>query len=138
MRLVRAAAIIAASASLCACATVTRGSKDAWAVDSDPSGAEVKTSHGYFCKATPCAIKMPRKSEFTATLTKPGYKEATITVTHKTAGAGAAGMAGNVILGGLVGVGVDAVTGATQDLVPNPAFVKLEKETSSAAEGGPR
>jgi len=42
---------------------------------------------------------MSRKSEFVATITKPGYKPATVTVTHKTGGAGAAGVAGNVLVG---------------------------------------
>lgn len=112
---------------LCACASVTRGSTDAWEVNSDPIGAKVETTNGHFCEATPCAIRMSRKSEFVATVTKPGYRPATITVTHKTAKAGAAGMAGNVLIGGLIGVGIDSATGATQDLVPNPAFVKLER-----------
>ncbi len=111
---------------LCACASVTRGSTDAWEVSSDPIGAKVETTNGHFCEATPCAIRMSRKSEFVAKVTKPGFKPATITVTHKTAKAGAAGMAGNVLIGGLIGVGIDSATGATQDLVPNPAFVKLE------------
>lgn len=120
--------IVTASACLLlgACASVTRGSTDAWEVSSDPIGARVETTNGFSCEATPCALRMKRKSEFVATLTKPGYKPATISVTHKTAKAGAAGMAGNVLVGGLIGVVVDSSTGATQDLVPNPAFVKLE------------
>jgi hypothetical protein len=116
----------AACVLLCACASVTRGSTDAWEVNSDPIGARVETTNGFSCDATPCAIRMKRKSEFVATVIKPGYKPATISVTHKTAKAGAAGMAGNVLVGGLIGVVVDSSTGATQDLVPNPAFVKLE------------
>lgn len=123
----RACAVSTALLSMGACATVTRGSSDAWEVTSEPSGAKVETTNGFQCPATPCAIKMPRKSEFTATVTKPGYKPATITVTHKTSGAGAAGVAGNVLVGGIIGLGVDAVTGASQDLVPNPAHVVLEK-----------
>lgn len=114
--------------SLGACASVTRGTKDAWQISSDPSGAKVETSNGFFCAATPCAIKMSRKSEFVATITKPGYKTATVTVTHQTATSGAVGMAGNVLVGGLIGIGVDAMTGATQDLVPNPAHVTLEPQ----------
>jgi hypothetical protein len=89
------------------------------------------------CSATPCAIRMSRKAEFTATVTKPGYKTATVQVTHKTAAAGAAGVAGNVLVGGIIGIGVDAVSGASQDLTPNPAFVTLEKaddgKTAAAA-----
>jgi|GEM_PF-250395 len=120
-------ATVSACVLLSACASVTRGSTDAWEVNSDPIGARVETTNGFQCDATPCAIRMKRKSEFVATVTKPGYKPATISVTHKTAKAGAAGMAGNVLVGGLIGVVVDSSTGATQDLVPNPAFVKLER-----------
>lgn len=126
MRALRAGALLCATTSLAACATVTRGSNDAWVVNSEPGGAKVETSNGHQCPATPCAIKMSRKSEFTATLTKAGYKPATVQVSHKTAGAGAAGVAGNVLVGGLIGIGVDMATGASQDLVPNPVTVKLE------------
>jgi hypothetical protein len=124
----RGVLVVAFGLSLSACATVTRGGKDAWVVNSDPIGAEVKTSNGYFCAATPCAIQMSRKSEFTATLTKNGYKPATVQVSHKTAGSGAAGVAGNVLLGGVIGLGVDMYTGASQDLTPNPVSLTLEKD----------
>ncbi len=127
-RLVRILALACAASSLAACATVTRGSNDAWMVDSDPSGARVETTNGHMCASTPCAIKMSRKSEFTATISKPGYKPATVQVTHKTANAGAAGVAGNVLVGGLIGIGVDMATGASQDLTPNPVKVTLEPE----------
>lgn len=125
---IRGGLILAFGLSLSACATVTRGGKDAWVVTSDPIGAEVKTSNGFFCEATPCAIKMSRKSEFIATLKKPGYKTATVQVTHKTAGSGAAGVAGNVLVGGVIGLGVDMYTGASQDLTPNPVNITLEKD----------
>ena len=39
--------------------------------------------------------------------------------------AGSAGMAGNIVLGGLIGAAVDAGTGAMKDLQPNPVSVKL-------------
>jgi hypothetical protein len=47
-------------------------------------------------------------------------------VTHRTASSGAAGIAGNVLVGGIIGLGVDAATGARQDLVPNPVVLALE------------
>ena len=131
-RLARLAAILCASSSLAACATVTRGSEDAWVINSEPAGAKVETTNGHQCQATPCAIKMKRKSEFTATVTKSGYKPATVQVTHKTAGAGAAGVAGNVLVGGVIGLGVDLYSGASQDLVPNPVTVTLEPEEAKA------
>jgi hypothetical protein len=39
---------------------------------------------------------------------------------------GAAGFAGNVLLGGLIGMGVDAATGAAQDHKPNPVIVTMK------------
>ena len=127
-RVARALLIAAIAASSAACATATRGTSQAWTVQTDPVGATVKTTAGFACDATPCTFKMPRKSEFDVTITKAGYKTVNTRVTHQTAGAGAAGMAGNVIVGGLIGIGVDAASGATQDIVPNPLVVKLEPD----------
>ncbi|MBC7769133.1 MAG: PEGA domain-containing protein [Phycisphaerales bacterium] len=124
--LILAAALIA---PLAACATVTRGTTEAFVVESEPSGAAVLTSTGMSCEATPCTFaRVRRNAEFTVTISKPGYRTTTHTVTHQTAGGGAAGMAGNVLVGGLIGVAVDASSGATQDLVPNPLRVTLERE----------
>mgnify|MGYP001207986908 FL=1 len=92
-----------------------------------PSGARVETSLGLTCAATPCTFPdVRRNSDFTVTIIKEGYQTWTGTVTHQTAGGGAAGMAGNVLVGGLIGVAVDAGSGATQELVPNPLNVTLE------------
>ena len=113
-------------AQIAGCATVTRGSTDVLEINTDPAGAQVETTNGFSCTATPCAIKMKRKSTFVANITKPGCAPMAVNVTHKTANAGAAGMAGNVLVGGIIGLGVDASTGATQDLVPNPISVKLD------------
>ena len=132
MSIVRLAALAAATLSLGACATVTRGTSTAWEVQTTPSGAQVKTSHGHMCESTPCAIKMPRKSQFTATITKPGYKTATVSVTNKVSTGGGTAMAGNLLAGGIIGAGVDATSGAMLDLTPNPAVVVLEPETTAS------
>ena len=128
---VRLAALCAATASLAACATITRGEHTAWEVNTNQPGAKVRTSNGFFCDSTPCSLTMTRKSEFTATITKPGYKTLEVRVTHKVSGNGGAGMAGNVIFGGLIGAGVDVTTGAMLDLTPNPLNVSLEKEEAA-------
>jgi hypothetical protein len=108
------------------CATITRGSDDVLEIKTEPAGAQVQTSNGFSCSSTPCAIKMPRRSEFVVDITKAGCRPIEVNVTHKTADAGAAGVAGNILVGGIIGLGVDAATGASQDLVPNPVEVKLE------------
>ena len=123
----------AAGLLLTGCATVTRGTNDTWTVNTTPAGAAVKTSNQFACDATPCTFKMPRKSEFDVTLTKTGYKEWKGHVTHRVSGAGGAGMAGNVLVGGIIGAGVDASSGAMLDLTPNPLSVTLEQEEQHAA-----
>jgi hypothetical protein len=40
-------------------------------------------------------------------------------------GGGGAGFAGNILAGGLIGMGVDATSGAMNDLMPNPLHVDL-------------
>ncbi|WP_210247459.1 hypothetical protein [Neoaquamicrobium microcysteis] len=40
-------------------------------------------------------------------------------------GGGAAGLAGNILIGGVIGAGVDVATGATLDHHPNPANIYL-------------
>jgi hypothetical protein len=125
--------VAAAAVALSGCATITRGKHDTWTVNTTPSGAAIKTSNQFACEATPCTFTMVRKAEFDVTITKPGYKTWTGHVTHHISGAGGAGMAGNVVLGGIIGGVVDANSGAMYDLTPNPLSVSLEKEEQHAA-----
>lgn len=120
------------------CATITRGSHEAFTVETEPSGAHVSTSLGLTCDATPCVFpRVDREAEFQVTITKQGYRTWTGGVSHQTAGGGAAGMAGNVLLGGIIGAAIDANSGATQELVPNPLHVVLELEGAAAPAATP-
>jgi len=124
--------LLAILISTTACATVTRGSNTAFEVQSTPAGATVSTSNGHVCPSTPCSIKMPRRSEFEVVVAKPGYETVSTTVTNKVAGGGGVAMAGNVIVGGVIGAGVDLASGAMLDLTPNPLVV-----TMAPVGGGP-
>ena len=128
----RATLLACATLSLGACATVTRGSHEAWTVETTPGGAAAKTNIGFACDATPCTWKMARKTEFDITVTKPGYKPYTTHITNQIGGKGGAALAGNVLVGGIIGIGVDAATGASKDLTPNPLRVTLEPEVATA------
>ncbi|GGH27112.1 hypothetical protein GCM10007036_35410 [Alsobacter metallidurans] len=107
------------------CATVTRGTTGQVTFNSEPSGAQMRTSLGHTCP-TPCTLEIPRKSDFVAVFTKDGYKEQQIPIATRVAGSGAAGFAGNILVGGLVGMGVDAATGSTLEHFPNPVNATLE------------
>jgi hypothetical protein len=93
----------------------------------------VRTSVGFACDATPCTFKIPRKGAFDVTITKPGYKTVNTRVETQIAGAGAAGLAGNVLAGGVIGIGVDAMSGASLEHKPNPLKVTLEKVEAKPA-----
>jgi hypothetical protein len=110
------------------CATVTRGTTEKVQVLSDPPGAVVTTSIGKQCAATPCTLEIPRKSELTMTISKPGYATQTVAVKTKLTSKGGVGMAANMLLpGGTVGLVADAVSGAALDHEPNPVSVKLHR-----------
>ncbi len=117
--------VAALAVAVSGCATITRGTNQDFTVESTPSGATVATSNGFECPATPCTFRMPRKDGFTVDLTLNGYLPARETVTSNMSSGGAAGMAGNVLVGGIIGVGVDATSGALNDLSPNPLQVTL-------------
>jgi hypothetical protein len=131
-----------------ACSTVTRGTSQTFAIESEPSGAKVtfveikeydkdgkskKTMKLKFTPSectTPCSVKAKRKPGFIVKFDKEGYEPLETTVASSIAGGGSAGMAGNVLLGGLVGAAVDGSNGSMNELKPNPLKVTLNKVPS--------
>lgn len=76
---------------------------------------------------------MPRRSEFVATIELEGYHTHEATVTYGASTGGGTAMAGNVLLGGIIGAGIDAGTGAMNDLRPNPLQVTLRPLPEASA-----
>lgn len=125
IRVVLAAAI---AVPCVGCASVTRGTTENISISSTPSGATAELSgldNPTTC-VTPCVVVAKRSADITVTVTKEGYEPQVIPLTKEIPGTGAAGFAGNLLLGGLVGMGVDAATGAAQDHKPNPVIVTLQ------------
>lgn len=130
-------ALLALAFGLGGCASITRGTSEQVQFNSDPPGAEMRTSTGLVC-TTPCALPIPRKDEFVATFTKAGYRTETIPVGTAMQGGGAVAIAGNVIIGGVIGGVVDASSGATLDHVPNPVNVSLQRLEPAYVPPAPR
>ena len=104
---------------LSGCATVTRGTHTKMVIDTDPIGASITTDlelpssksarkknpdlapEYYGCLATPCEIKMPRRSEFIMTIRREGYEDVEIGVDS-----GISKQSLNANLAGSTGVGV--------------------------------
>lgn len=113
------------------CATITRGVHEKLKVVSDPSGANVILSTGEKAITPATFVEKRRRDAFTVTISKPGYTTQTVTVVSKAGGTGVSAMAGNVLLGGAIGLGVDAGTGAYNSLYPNPISVQLVPTSKS-------
>lgn len=125
------AAFVAMSVS--ACGSIIRGTAEPVAFVSDPPGARMTTDKGYACPATPCTLQVERSDEFTATFEKEGYRPEVVPVKTHIVGRGGAAFAGNIIAGGVIGMGVDAATGAAFDHSPNPVSVTLAPDHPVAA-----
>ena len=116
---------------LSGCATVTRGSNVKMVIDTEPPGAIVLTDKElpsskkarkknpdlapeyYGCPATPCEIKMSRRSEFIMTINLDGYEDVEIGVDsgiHKKSLN--ANLAGSTGVGAAVGLTTGAFVGA--------------------------
>src|SRR4051794_37515990 len=103
-----------AALALGGCATITRGSDELVAFQSEPPGAAVRTSIGAGC---------PTKDPFVASFELPGYRGEQVTVGTRMSGGGTAGVVGNVLFGGGIGVGGDSPGGAGLRHYPKPGVV---------------
>jgi hypothetical protein len=112
MKLKAIAALAALGTALSGCATIIEGTTQSVAVATQPEiGAHcaLANSEGTWYLDTPGnAIVHKTKNDLTITCKKDGFQDASLTVSPHFNGA----TVGNVLAGGLIGVGVDAATGA--------------------------
>ena len=127
------ASLVAVGLTLSSCATLVRGPRDLTNFESTPAGAVVTVESadgdlmGPYTCTTPCELELKRKKKWNVVYQLSGYKPAAGYLVPRVTGGGVASGAGNALLslGGLVGVGVDAGTGANLDLRPNPMHALL-------------
>ena len=122
---VRLGAVLAAVSTLGACATVISGSSQAVAVNSNPNGAECRLDRaGQLVGSvqTPGTLQVERsKNDITVTCKKEGYQD-----TQAPLASSFNNMTfGNFLLGGLVGVAVDAASGANNKYPDTVTVVML-------------
>lgn len=108
------------------CASIVKGTTQAIPVSSDPAGADVKID-GNKIGQTPVSVEAKRKTDHLITIEMPGYQVESIAVTRNVGGA----VYGNILAGGLVGWGVDAMSGAQYNLSPATISVKLKSASTS-------
>ncbi len=118
--------LIVLGLTLSGCASIVRGTTEEVRIITDPSDARITTTTGHACVGTPCKVEVARDTSFLVTASKDGYKTATVDVKTETTGKGVAGVAGNLIFGGVVGAAVDGYNGAYLNHTPNPVVITLE------------
>ncbi|AXS41074.1 PEGA domain-containing protein [Breoghania sp. L-A4] len=126
----RIAGVILIGLSLGAC-SVARQAEEKVSFESNPSGASATTSEGLSC-TTPCSLDMGRKIDFSVTMTKDGYEPQVVEVRTWTSPLGQAQIAGTLLGGGPLLVGVTAARGMHRDHTPNPVVVDFENPENTS------
>jgi hypothetical protein len=104
------------------CAAIIHGTTQDVNISSAPDQSEVWID-GSKMGTTPTKITLKRKDNYLVTIKKEGYKDATI----KIEGTTSAWIIGNVIFGGIIGCGIDLITGGAYDLKPERVDINLTK-----------
>jgi hypothetical protein len=111
----RIVAIAGMALAVTGCATVAAGTSQDIRIISDPPGAECKVTRDEVALAvvtTPATVNVPRsKRSIMAVCRKEGHADATETIPSEVH----AGTIGNIIAGGIVGIAVDAASGANNN-----------------------
>ncbi len=139
MKLVFITALVAAGIALSGCASVVKGSSQSIAIETPPTtGANctLKSKEGSWQVTSPGVVKVQKsKEDIQAVCSKPGWQDGVATIPSNFEG----WTVGNLVLGGIIGVGVDAATGAINHY-PNSFQVPMQEQphtiTSAPTETG--
>jgi hypothetical protein len=131
MHIHRLAALALAAASLSACASITKGSSQSIAVNTAPvqgANCTLQNQAGTWTVVSPGSIVVPRtKHDLNVKCEKSGYQPGVGVLPSGTQMM----TAGNLILGGVIGLAVDASTGAMNNY-PEQITVTLTPEAPIA------
>lgn len=120
-----------ASLMLSSCATIIKGSKQEFKINSTPSQANVFVNDKPIGK-TPMTTKLARKETNTKIkLTLDGYKDVEIPLKRE----GNGWVWGNIVFGGLIGLIVDLSDGAMYQLTPDQINAELAKNVAFTGKG---
>ena len=102
------------------CATIMTGTTQPITVNSEPAGATVTVAGNRLI--TPGTIELSRKRDATVVVEKEGYKSQQIVLKRKLEG----WAFGNILIGGLVGVIVDSISGGLMKFKQDTLFFDLQ------------
>lgn len=117
------AALMSGAVCLCSCASIIHGSSQTVHVTSQPVGAAI-TVDDKPAGTTPADIELSRKTSHLVEIGMAGYKRYEVTLSPKANGA----TAGNILIGGMIGMSIDHSTGAGNTLQPDHVDAMLQKK----------
>jgi hypothetical protein len=119
--------ILMLALGLAACASIMHGTHQDVGITSAPTGAAV-TIDGVPSGNTPVIAKLTRKANHIVRIDLPGYQPFDLTLTHSVSG----WVWGNVAVGGLIGLAVDAISGGMYKLSPEQLSASLATTTHAS------
>jgi uncharacterized protein YceK len=108
------------------CATIIHGTRQDVGISSSPSGADVWVDNSQMGQ-TPVITHLSRKDSHIVKLVLPGYQPYETTITRSVSG----WVWGNIAFGGLIGLGVDAISGGIYKLSPEQVSGALAGERAA-------
>jgi hypothetical protein len=111
------------------CATIIQGTTQEVGRTTDPPEANLCVD-GRENYKSPAKITMKRKDDHIVEVTKEGFEKENINIKSVISGV----VAGNLLLGGLIGIGVDALSGGANRLEPENINVRLRSSTDAGKE----
>ena len=122
--MLRTAVLLVIAVACGGCGTLFNGTTEDLKIDSYPRGAKVTFLNADYLGefSTPSKIELKRNRSYTAVLELAGYETRTVRIQHGMSG----WVWGNIVLGGLIGVAIDAISGGWANLEPDRVFVNLE------------
>jgi hypothetical protein len=124
---IRILALLPLAVGAAACATIIHGTSEDVNINSTPTNVAVSVDN-HPIGQTPVVYKMTRKDDHTVTLTLDGYQATTVPVTRSVSG----WFFGNILIGGLIGIAVDAISGGMYTLKPEQLQAALAKDGTAA------
>lgn len=121
---------IVLSLLMSSCATIISGSKQNVRFSSNPSTATIFIDEVEVGK-TPFEIKLARISEHSVMLKLDGYQTYQTRLTKSFNG----WYIGNILLGGIIGLIIDPITGAMYNLTPDQVNAQMNKGTAFKSNG---
>lgn len=130
MRFLKIMLVFLLCISMTSCATIIHGKKQDIQVTSTPPGAVVRV--GDIATTTPGEITLDRsKPRYTLVFEKEGYKPVTVELRRGLDG----WLFGNILLGGIIGIAIDFLTGSAYKIYPGDVDVNFNEKTALKLSG---